>query len=97
MRTRLAAALKRVSDRRTRVRRRLEEVFSRKVLGAVAVTSALMKILESLIHANLVLAAKWAILSAAFVLVFVYWERVAGAADKAVEKAAEKAEEATKE
>lgn len=79
-------------DRRRRARRRLEEIFSREVLGAVLVSLAAGKVVEQLV----VIVAPWRPLRLVawfvafwlFVGLFVYWDRVAARAKETVEAAA---------
>lgn len=92
---RVAQYLGKVSDRRTRVRRRLEEVFGRDMIGAVAVTSSVMKVVENGLNGNYGLLVKWCVIAVLFTAMFLHWEHVAEKADAAVEKAADKAEKAT--
>ncbi len=90
----LAHVLNRLSDRRTRTRKRLEEVFGRKTLGSVLVGSSIFKIVEATLNQQKWLLAGWLLLSLLFTLLFLWWERLAHAADTAVEKAADAAEKA---
>lgn len=98
MRERVSAAISRARDRRTTTRRRIEEVFSRDVLGSILVSLALSKVVES----ALILVAPgmvarlvgWVVLAVAFIWLFVAWERVASAAKETTEKAADAAESA---
>lgn len=76
-------------DRRRRTRRRLEEIFSRDVLGSVLVSVAAGKVVEQII----VMAAPgrparliaWFVAFWAFVYLFVKWEAVAKKALDAAE------------
>lgn len=82
-------------NRRRRTRQRLEEIFSRDVLGSVLVSLAAGKIVEQMV----VIAAPsrparllaWTAAFAIFVWLFVKWEYVAKKAAEAAE-AAERAE-----
>lgn len=88
-------SVKQLRDRRRRTRQRLEEIFSRDVLGSVLVSLAAGKIVEQLV----VIAAPsrparlvaWSVTFAVFVWLFVHWERVAKKAAEVAE-AAERSE-----
>lgn len=84
---------------RSKARRRVDEIFSREVLGSILVSLSMGKVVEAALAivapgavAKLV---GWLVLSVTFVLVFAYWERVARAAKQAAEDASEKVEEAS--
>lgn len=78
-------------DRRRRTRRRLEEIFSRDVLGAVLVSLAAGKMVEQLVvivaPSRALRFVAWTAAFALFVWLFVYWERVASAAAAAADAA----------
>lgn len=78
-------------DRRRRARRRLEEIFSRDVLGSVLVSLAAGKVVEQFIvivaPARSARLLAWFVAFWLFVGLFVYWERVAKAAMDAAEAA----------
>lgn len=78
-------------DRRRRARRRLEEIFSRDVLGSVLVSLAAGKMVEQVV---VILApgrplrfVAWTVAFALFVWLFIYWEHVAARATAAAEAA----------
>lgn len=89
-------------------RQRLNEIFSRQMLGSVLVGATASKIVEKLIilSTGTVVAelAAWTIAFLIAIFVFVYWERLEYAAKAAsdegqgaVDKVKEKAKEATEE
>lgn len=84
-------ALSDLRDRRTRARRRVEEIFSRDVLGSILVSLSLSKVVESALKivapGDVARLGGWIVLSLLFVLVFAYWERVARAVKKAADEA----------
>lgn len=92
-----------VRDRRRRVRRRLEEMFNRKVMTSVLVGGAMSKMVERGFvrflapdrAVDIVLFGAWTASFVLFVLVSIYWERLAKAASEAADAAEEAAEGAT--
>lgn len=88
---RIRRLVKALRDRRRRGRRRLEEIFSREVLGAVLVSVAAGKIVEQIIvivaPSRPLRLVAWTLAFGVFVWVFVYWERLAGAAADAADAA----------
>lgn len=81
------------------VRKRLDEVFSRRMLGSVMVGGAFSKIIESVLGASLgsssvLLPIAWTLVFLVATLVFVWWEQLARQANEAAEKASEAASEA---
>ncbi|MFC6733422.1 MULTISPECIES: hypothetical protein [unclassified Haladaptatus] len=73
------------------VRRRLDEIFSRQLLGAVLVGAGAAKIVEKVI--NIVLGPSdvrqlvgWTVMFFLAIALFVWWERVAKAANSAAER-----------
>lgn len=92
---RVDQSVKQLRDRRRRTRQRLEEIFSRDVLGSVLVSLAAGKIVEQLVviaaPARPARLVAWTVAFAVFVALFVYWERVAKKAAEVAE-AAERAE-----
>ena len=84
------------------VRDRIDEVFSRRMLGSVLVGGAFTQIITVSIDAMLHETAWWEILVwvAIFItslFIFVWWERLAHSASEAAAEAAEKASEAASE
>lgn len=78
------------------IRRRLDEIFSRRMLGSVLVGLAGGKIIESIVN-MISLTPKikfwlWGILFVLFVALFVCWEYVQRTVEDAAEKAAESVE-----
>lgn len=98
-------ALTRVRDRRRRVRQRLEDIFNRRTFTSVAVVGAMGKLIEvsavpfldpsSAVSLGRVFA--WSCVFAVSVVVSVYWERLARAAEKAADAAEEAAEGAAEQ
>lgn len=78
-------------DRRRRARQRLEEIFSRDVLGAVLVSLAAGKVVEQVVvlvaPMRVLRLVAWFVAFWLFVGLFVYWERVAERAKQAAEAA----------
>lgn len=89
--------VKQYRDRRRRTRQRLEEIFSREVLGSVLVSLAAGKTVEQLV----VIAAPsrqgrlvaWFVAFWVFVWLFVKWEVVAHAGQRAADAVEEVTEE----
>lgn len=92
VRSRVADGLSAISDRRRKSRRRLEEVFGRETLGAVAVINSMFEGIKQVVAGSYWQAAFWLSFMVAAVWAFVNWERVSGSVDKAVEKSADYAE-----
>lgn len=82
-----------VRDRRRRTRKRLEEIFSRDVLGSVLVSLAAGKVVEQVVviiaPGRPVRLIAWFVAFWLFVGLFVYWHRVAEKAREVAEAAAE--------
>lgn len=61
-------------------RERLDEIFSRQMLGSVLVGAAASKIIEKLLQLlstdTFALLAAWTVAFCTFVVLFVYWEHV---------------------
>lgn len=76
-------------DRRRRTRRRLEEIFSRDVLGSVLVSVAAGKVVEQVVvmaaPARPARLVAWFVTFWIFVGLFIYWEKVAKRAREAAE------------
>ena len=82
------------------VRKRLDEVFSRRMLGSVLVGGAFSKIVETSIgvafgDSSLWYPVMWAAVFSLSTVVFVWWEHLSRRASEAAEKASETAEKAT--
>lgn len=82
-----------------KTRKRLDEVFSRQMLGSILVGVAAGKIIEKVLNlwfnttASLLIG--WTLAFVVFVALFVYWEEVESRAKDAAESAKEKADENT--
>lgn len=96
----LARLLRKYTNQK--VRRRLEQVFSRKMLGSVFIGMAFTNIINVSVHAYLRKNSAvpwwepliWLVVFWSAVAVFVWWERLARKASEAATKAAESASEA---
>lgn len=91
MRRHINSAIKRLRDRRSRLRRRLEELFNREVFSALLVLSPAWKATELAAMGRWVDVPPFVVLTALGVLGAVYWHRLAQAASDA----ADAVEEAT--
>lgn len=81
------------------VRRRVEEVFSREMLGSVLVGATVARMMEVSVSVIYGAVPAWRILTwvgffTASVALFVYWDHVAKKASKAADEATDKASEA---
>lgn len=78
-----------LQDRRRRTRQRLEEIFSRDVLGSVLVSLAAGKIVEQVVvivaPSRPLRLVAWIVAFGLFVYLFVQWEKVAEKAKEAAE------------
>lgn len=91
---RLAASfLSKLSDRRSKLRKELEKLYSREVAGAVVATSALMKMVEKILNQEPYLFVGWLAVFLVGNWIFVKWKELADAADEAVDKAADAADD----
>ena len=81
------------------VRQRLDEVFSRRMLGSVLVGSAFTKIIESGVEMALGASGvwrpvMWTVIFVVSTVIFVWWDQLSRRASEAAEKASEAASEA---
>lgn len=85
----------------TKTRRRLDEIFSRQMLGAVLVGSTAGKIIEKsilmLAGTTITQLIYWTIAFIMAVIIFVLWDEVENKVGEKAEEAKEKVEEATEE
>lgn len=82
------------------VRKRLDEVFSRRMLGSVFVGGAFSKIIESSIEvyfgaSSVCRPVMWLTIFSSSTIVFVWWEHLTRRASEAAEKASETADKAS--
>jgi hypothetical protein len=101
----VASGVKRVRDRRRRVRQRLEDIFGRETFTSVAVIGAMGKLIETSVVPFLdttstvpvARARAWLFVFVAAMVVSLYWERLARAAASAADAAEEAADKAAGE
>lgn len=89
----IGSALSQLADGRRSVRKELDTVYSRSVLGATAVTGSFMKMVEKTLNGEMWLLLGWVGVFVATNLLFVRWAQVAENVDTALKTAADAVEE----
>lgn len=85
MKSRINAFVSKARDRRTLLRRRLEDIFNREVFSTLLVLSPAWKATELLLLGETAQAARFAALTLLGVTVAVHWHRLAQAASEAAD------------